>query len=44
MGTNALFVGLKIGEATKENSMEILHKTKLRSTIPPAIPILGIFI
>ena len=37
-------VGMQIGEATVESSMEIPQKIKNESTFDPAIPLLGIYL
>ena len=38
-----LLVGMSLGAATVENSMKFLQKIKNRTTISPAIPLLGIY-
>ena len=40
---NALLVGMQIGEATVENSMEFLRKLKMELPFDPAIPLLGLY-
>ena len=39
-----LLVGMKIGTATMENSMEVLKKLKGELPYDPAIPLLGIYL
>ena len=39
----ALLLGMQIGVATLENSMEVPQKIKNRSTLDPAIALLGIY-
>ena len=39
----ALLVGMKTGAATLENSMEVPQKTENRTTLDPAIALLGIY-
>ena len=39
----ALLVGMQAGAATLENSMEVPQKTKNRTTLDPAIVLLGIY-
>ena len=40
---SALLVGMQIGEATVENSMEFLRKLKMELPFDPAIPLLGLY-
>ena len=39
----ALLVGMQTGAATLENSMEVPQKIKNRTTLDPAIALLGIY-
>ena len=39
----ALLVGMQIGAATVESSMEILKKLKMKPPSDPVIPLLGIY-
>ena len=39
-----LLVGMKIGTATTENSMEVLKKLKEELPYDPAIPLLGMYL
>ena len=39
----ALLVGMQIGEATVENTMEFPQKTKNGIAFDPAIPLLGLY-
>ena len=39
----ALLVGMQTGAATLENSMEVPQKIKNRTTLRPAIALLGIY-
>ena len=39
----ALLVGMKVGAATLENSMEVPHKTKIELPYDSAIGLLGIY-
>ena len=39
----ALLVGIQTGAATLENSMEVPQKTKNRTTLDPAVALLGIY-
>ena len=39
----ALLVGMQAGAATLENSMEVPQKTKNRTTLDPAMALLGIY-
>ena len=39
----ALLVGMQAGTATLENSTEVPQKTKNRTTLDPAIALLGIY-
>ena len=39
----ALLVGMQAGAATLENSMEVPQKIKNRTTLDPAIALLGIY-
>ncbi|EFH22017.1 hypothetical protein NEIPOLOT_02213 [Neisseria polysaccharea ATCC 43768] len=39
----ALLVGMQIGAATLENSVEVPQKIKNRTTLDPAIALLGIY-
>ena len=38
-----LLVGMQIGAATVENSMEFSQKTKMKLPLEPVIPLLGIY-
>ena len=40
----ALLVGMQIGAATMENSMEVPKKFKIELPYDPAIPLLGIYL
>ena len=39
----AVLLGMQAGVATLENSMEVPQKTKNRTTLDPAIALLGIY-
>ena len=39
----ALLVGMQAGAATLENSLEVSQKTKNRTTLDPAIALLGMY-
>ena len=39
----AVLVGMQTGAVALENSMEVLQKTKNRTTLRPAIALLGIY-
>ena len=41
---STLLVGMKIGIATMENSMEVLKKLKGELPYDPAIPLVGIYL
>ena len=41
---NALLVGMQIGAATVENSMEFLEKIKVEVPFDPVIPLLGLYL
>ena len=43
MGPCALLVGLQMGTATVENSMEVPQELKLELSYDPAIPLLGFY-
>jgi len=36
-------VGIQVGAATMENSMEVLRKLKIKLSYDPTIPLLGIY-
>ena len=44
MGPCALLVGLQMGAATVENSMEVPQELKLELSYDPAIPLLGFYL
>ena len=41
--TSTQLVGIQVGAATMENSMEVLRKLKIKLSYDPTIPLLGIY-